>query len=165
MLDVGLVAYDEDRQGEAGCENRDGGEPPEEGVQKRMVVESVITVLCGVGLYASLFMLGKARRAARGELREPSVLQTPRAHLFGGLSNALLGACYYPALAIVTWLSLGRAFALFVFAIVLVAAAVSVVLGYSLLFVTRRPCAYCWTSHAINALLVILFALHLRPSL
>ena len=86
-------------------------------------------------------------------------------NLFGGLSNALLGACYYPALAIVTWLSLGRAFALFVFAIVLVAAAVSVVLGYSLLFVTRRPCAYCWPSHAINALLVILFALHLRPSL
>ncbi|HEY9085014.1 MAG TPA: vitamin K epoxide reductase family protein [Candidatus Tyrphobacter sp.] len=126
-----------------------------------MAVKVLITILCGVGLYASLFMLGKARRAARGELRESSVVETPRARLFGGVSNALLGACYYPALAIATWLSLGRPFALLVFAIALFAAAVSVVLAYSLLFVTRRPCTYCWTSHAINWLLVVLLTVDL----
>ncbi len=126
-----------------------------------MVVKVLITMLCGVGLYASLFMLGKARRAARGQLREPSVVETPRARLFGGLPNALLGAGYYPALAVVSWLSLGKTLGLVVFAIVLFAAAVSVVLAYSLLFVTRRPCPYCWTSHAINWLLVLLVAMHI----
>jgi uncharacterized membrane protein len=30
------------------------------------------------------------------------------------------------------------------------AGGVSAVLAYSLLFVTRMPCTYCWTSHAIN---------------
>ena len=61
--------------------------------------KAVITLLCGVGLYASLFMLAKTRRAERGELAEASVVQTPRARLYGGASNALLGAVYYPAVA------------------------------------------------------------------
>jgi uncharacterized membrane protein len=126
-----------------------------------MAVEAVITMLCGVGLYASLFMLGKARRAALGELEEPSVVQTPRARLFGGVSNALVGTLYYPALAAVTWVPPPKVLALAVLAIVCFAAATSAVLAYSLLFVTRRPCAYCWTSHAINWLLVALVSAHL----
>jgi uncharacterized membrane protein len=121
-----------------------------------------ITVLCGVGLYASLFMLRKARRAARGELVEPSVVQTPRAHLFGNIQNSALGALYYPALAIVTWLALGSDAGLAILGIVCLAAGTSVVLGYSLLFVTRRPCPYCWISHAVNWLLVFLYVLLLR---
>jgi uncharacterized membrane protein len=126
-----------------------------------MIVDAVITVLCGFGFYSSLFMLGKARRAARGELDEPSVVQSPRAHLFGKTPNALLGAVYYPALVAVTWLRLGSAASYTVLAIVLFAAVTSVVLAYSLLFVTKRPCPYCWTSHVINWALVVLFASHL----
>lgn len=126
-----------------------------------MIVSGVITVLCGVGLYASLFMLGKARLAERGLLPEPSVVQTPRARLFGGMPNALIGACYYPALAIATWLPLPQSLEIVVLAIVIAAAATSLYLAYSLLFVTRRSCPYCWTTHAINWLLVLLVAVHI----
>ena len=126
-----------------------------------MIVSGVITVLCGVGLYASLFMLGKARLAARGRLPEPSVVQTPRARLFGGVPNALIGTCYFPALAIATWLPLPRSLEIVVLAIVVAAAATSLYLAYSLLFVTRRSCPYCWSTHGINWLLVFLFALHI----
>ncbi|MBV8116850.1 MAG: hypothetical protein JOZ01_02665, partial [Candidatus Eremiobacteraeota bacterium] len=63
----------------------------------------LITVLCGVGLYASLFMLAKTRRAGRGALKEPSVVQTPRARLVGGIPNAAYGAVYYLLLGIAVW--------------------------------------------------------------
>ncbi len=120
-----------------------------------MVIEAVITLLCGVGLYASLFMLNKSRRAARGEVQGPSVVKTPRAHLFG-VPNSLLGSLYYPALAIAIWLVHGRVAEVVVLAAVVFAAATSIVLGYSLLFVTRRECPYCWTSHAVNWCLLLL---------
>jgi uncharacterized membrane protein len=126
-----------------------------------VVVDLLITMLCGVGLYASLFMLGKARRAARGQLSEPSVVETPRARLFGGVPNALVGVLYYPALAIVSWLPLPMAFGIAALAIVCFAAATSIVLAYSLLYVTRRPCPYCWTSHAVNWALVVLFVVRI----
>jgi uncharacterized membrane protein len=119
----------------------------------------LITVLCGVGLYASLFMLRKSNRAERGELSEPSVVQTPRARLFGGVPNALLGACYYPALAIAVWIAGTEWELASILAIALAAAGVSIVLAYSLLFVTRMPCVFCWTSHAINWCLAICVAL------
>lgn len=127
-----------------------------------MIVAAVVTVLCGVGLYASLFMLRKARQAERGSLAEPSVVQSPRARLFGGLSNALVGAVYYTALAVVVWLPLTRPEALTLLAIVAFAAGTSVLLAYSLLFVTRRACAYCWTSHTVNWSLVFLVGLHVE---
>jgi hypothetical protein len=38
----------------------------------------------------------------------------------------------------------------------LIAALTSAVLGYSLLFVTRRACPYCWTGHGVNGALLIL---------
>jgi uncharacterized membrane protein len=98
-------------------------------------------------------MLRKAQKADRGELTEPSVVQTPRARLFGNLPNALLGAIYYPALALgvsvahsPTLLALALAAAAF-------AAATSLALAFSLLFVTRMPCPYCWMSHAVNWML------------
>lgn len=116
-------------------------------------------MLCGVGLYASLFMLRKGVAAARGELTEPSVVQTPRARLLGGVPNALLGTAYYPALAAAIWFATSR-LALEVVAVpVLAAAATSLVLAYSLLFVTRMPCVYCWTSHAVNWSLALCIAL------
>lgn len=127
-----------------------------------MIVRALITMLCGVGLYASIFMLGKARRAAAGLLSEPSVVETPRARLFGGVSNALVGACYYPALVLATWLPLPPALGFAVLAAVVAAGATSAYLAYSLLLVTRRSCVYCWTSHAINWSLVALYALHVE---
>jgi uncharacterized membrane protein len=105
-------------------------------------------------------MLAKARRAARGLLDEASVVQTPRARLFAGIPNALLGAVYYPALAVAVWIVPGPPVAFAVLAAVTAAALTSAVLAYSLLFVTKMPCPYCWTSHAVNWLLLVLcFAL------
>ncbi len=115
-----------------------------------LVLRAIVTMLCGVGLFASVFMLRKGAAAARGELPEPSVVQTPRARLFGGLPNAALGACYYPALGLAIWLAGDRTEFTVLFLAALFAAGVSAVLAYSLLFVTKMPCVYCWTSHAIN---------------
>jgi uncharacterized membrane protein len=120
-----------------------------------MVVRTVITVLCGVGLYTSLFMLRKSIRAARGEISGPSVVKTPRAHLFG-VPNSLLGSLYYPAVAITVWFVRSQLAAVVLLLVVLCAAATSVVLAYSLLFITRRECPICWTSHAINWTLLVL---------
>ncbi|HTZ55033.1 MAG TPA: vitamin K epoxide reductase family protein [Candidatus Acidoferrum sp.] len=124
-----------------------------------MVLRAIITVLCGVGLYASLFMLRKGAVAARGELTEPSVVQTPRARLVGGVPNSLLGVAYYPALAIAVWLADTHLALALLMVPVLAAAAISLVLAYSLLFVTRMPCVFCWTSHAINWSLALCTAL------
>jgi uncharacterized membrane protein len=124
-------------------------------------VRILITVLCGVGLYASLFMLGKTRRAERGELTERSVVQTPRARLLGGIPNAAFGAAYYPLLAAGTWIATVPWQAAVLFGAALLAAAMSAVLAYSLLRVTRMPCPYCWTSHAINGALAICTILNL----
>jgi len=121
-----------------------------------MVVRTVITVLCGVGLYTSLFMLRKSIRAARGEIRGPSVVKSPRAHLFG-VPNSLLGSLYYLALAVSVWLVRSPLAAVVLLLVVLSAAATSVVLAYSLLFITRGECPFCWTSHAINWTLLALY--------
>jgi len=115
-----------------------------------LLVRTVITVLCAVGFYASVFMLRKSMLAAAGKLRERSVVQTERAKLFFGAPNALIGIVYYSALGAVSWttaatLPLACALAASAFA-----AATSVYLAYSLLFVTKRSCPYCWTSHAVN---------------
>lgn len=120
------------------------------------ILEVAITVLCGVGLYASLFMLAKTERAQRGLLEEPSVVQSPRARLYGGVPNAALGLVYYAALAAAVWLVRAPAGVAVVLAAVAFAAITSLVLAYSLLFVTRRACPYCWTAHAVNWSLAIL---------
>lgn len=127
-----------------------------------MIVRAAITILCGVGLYVSLFMLRKSRRAARGELAGPSVVKTPRAHLFG-VPNSLLGVVYYVVLGIAIWLVRGAPAELALLAASLLAAATSVGLAYSLLFITRRECPYCWTSHVVNWVLLLLCGLQFVP--
>lgn len=122
-----------------------------------MVIRAVITLLCGVALYASLFMLNKSRRAARGEVKGPSVVKTPRAHLFG-VPNSLLGTIYYPCLAAAVWLVHGRTAEIVLLVVALGAAATSAYLAYSLIYVTRRECPYCWTSHIVNWCLLALCA-------
>ncbi len=120
-----------------------------------MVVKVIITLLCVVALYASLFMLNKSRRAARGEVKGPSVVKTPRAHLFG-VPNSLVGALYYPAVAVAVWFVHGAVAEFALLAMMLAAAATSVYLGYSLIYVTRRECPFCWTSHVVNWCLFVL---------
>lgn len=115
-----------------------------------LLVRSVISVLCAVGFYASVFMLRKSIRAEQGKLRESSVVQTPRAKLFGGVPNALIGIVYYPTLAVVAWSAVPRALLWCALAAAVFAAATSAFLAYSLLFVTRRSCVYCWTAHVAN---------------
>ncbi len=118
-----------------------------------------VACLCLVGLYASVFMLRKQRRADRGEEPEPSVVMSPRAKAIG-VSNALVGIVYYAALlGLAPFLKIplvwGAALAASIFA-----AAFSVYLAYSLLFVTRLPCIYCWAGHVVNwSLLVMILTL------
>jgi uncharacterized membrane protein len=121
-----------------------------------------VLLLCAAGGYASAFMARKAERAVRGELSEPSVVETPRARLFGSVSNAAIGLVYYLALAAaLPFLDRPLVWGV-AFAAALAAATMSAYLAYSLLFITRRPCAFCWTSHAVNWLLVALL-LAARP--
>jgi uncharacterized membrane protein len=114
-----------------------------------------IAVLAAVGIYVSAFMLFKQRRGERGGLSEPSVVMTARART-AGVSNALVGLLFYVGMLILTpLLSHPLAWVLAV-AAALLASALSVYLAYSLLFVTRMPCAYCWTGHVVNWLLLAL---------
>ncbi len=124
-----------------------------------MILQGTILLLCGVGLYASGFMTLKAARAARGELRERSVVETPRARSFGGAPNAALGLVYYGALALATLLFAVPAMWALALGAALGAAAFSAYLAYSLLFVTRMPCVYCWTGHVVNWTLIVLVLL------
>jgi uncharacterized membrane protein len=129
-------------------------------VEETMLVRLLITVLCGVGLYASLFMLAKSRRAAKGLLQEPSVVQSPRARLLWGIPNSAVGVAYYPLVALAVWLLPANSL-LPALVLAAAAAAMSFVLAYSLLFITKMPCPFCWTSHGINwSLLVLLWLLH-----
>ncbi len=123
-----------------------------------MTPRAIIAALCLIGLYAATFMLRKQVRAALGALKEPSVVQSPRARV-AGVPNALFGLLYYAALLAVTpflqralvWEAALGASA--------IAATFSLYLAYSLLFVTRLPCAYCWTGHAVNWSLFLLLLL------
>jgi uncharacterized membrane protein len=100
-------------------------------------------------------MLRKSLLAERGQLAEPSVVQTPRAKLFGGVPNAFIGTLYYTGQAAVSWSAHGAVLLTAAFAVSIAATVTSAFLGYSLLFVTRRSCPYCWTAHAVNFTLSI----------
>jgi uncharacterized membrane protein len=120
---------------------------------------AAIWALCAVGFYASAFMYRKARFAAAGRLREPSVVDTPRARAIGGIPNAAFGLFYYPLVALaMLWFHVNSVWALTV-AASLAAAAFSLYLAYSLLFITRRACPYCWASHLVNWTLPFLLLL------
>ncbi len=139
------MTNDEIRERKGGREQRKRADFSKEGIQA-MVIRGVITVLCGVALYASLFMLNKSRRAARGEVKGPSVVKTPRAHLFG-VPNSLLGTFYYPGVAVAVWVLHGRVSAAILAAGRAGCRGYVAYLAYSLLYITRRECPYCWTSH------------------
>jgi uncharacterized membrane protein len=115
-----------------------------------MLLRVIISLLCAVGFYASVFMLRKSIRAKHGEVKGPSVVKSPRAKLFAGLPNALFGVVYYAAIAAVTWFAHARIFFILAELAALFAAGTSLYLAYSLLYVTKKQCPYCWTAHAVN---------------
>jgi uncharacterized membrane protein len=128
-----------------------------------LLLNSCITALCATGAYASVFMLRKTVVAARGGLREPSIVQTPRARLFAGLPNALFGCAYYLALATVVWCCPTPAARWAALAAAIAAGVTSLYLAYTLTFVTRHSCPYCWTAHVVNWLLLASVARLLVP--
>jgi uncharacterized membrane protein len=123
-----------------------------------VLTRGALLVLCAVGFYTSGFMYRKSQRASRSELAETSVVQTPRARAIGGIPNATFGLAYYAALAAAIPLLGFPAVKTAALAASLLAAAFSLYLAYSLLFVTKMPCVYCWTSHVINWLLPAVLA-------
>jgi len=123
-----------------------------------------IDALCLIGLYGAVYMQGKANRYARGEVAEPSVVQQPRARVFGGVANSSFGIAYYALLLIAAWFLNTPLVYDAALVAALLAAALSAYLAYSLLFITRMPCPFCWTGHAVNwMLLVLLLAYRQTP--
>ena len=99
---------------------------------------------------ADVFWMPQVCRMTRGACL--SVLDTPRAKLFG-LPNSLFGLFAY------AYFILDLFFFPPVPGLVLAAVAFarSLYLACSLAFVTRLPCPLCWTSHAINLLLFLIY--------
>jgi uncharacterized membrane protein len=95
-------------------------------------------------------MHGKAEQDRRGGLRESSVVQTPRARLFGGVDNALIGLAYYPAVAIAIFFFSVPAVRFAALIAAAAATAVTLFLLYSLLFITKMKCSNCMIAHACN---------------
>jgi uncharacterized membrane protein len=116
----------------------------------------LILALCAIGLFVSFRMQSKARQARQGQLDEPSVVQTPRATLFGRIPNSLFGIAYYALLALASFFLTVPAVHVAAIVAAALAALMSVYLAYSLLFVTRMPCVNCWTGHVINWILLVL---------
>jgi uncharacterized membrane protein len=115
-----------------------------------LLLAALIDALCLVGLYAALYMTAKAARYARGELTEPSVVQQPPARAIGGIPNSVFGITYYCLLLVAAWwLAVPLVYNAALVAS-LVASAFSFYLAYSLLFVTRMACVFCWTGHVVN---------------
>lgn len=114
---------------------------------------AAIAGLACVGIFVSFHMLRKQKRGDRGDLAEPSVVMTARAKLTG-LPNALLGSIFYVAVLIATPFLATHLVWMAVFAAAALAGAFSIFLAFSLLFVTRMPCPYCWTGHVVNWLLI-----------
>lgn len=112
-----------------------------------------VAIAAGSGMYVAQHMYRKSRRAEKGELDEPSVVERPAARSLFGIPNAAFGIAYYGLqlaqlpFAGAPWVRRG------ILAASGLALAQSVYLMYSLLFVTRMPCPYCWTGHAVNVLL------------
>lgn len=120
-----------------------------------MAIKLSIAALCAVGLFVSSRMQLKAALAARGELDEPSVVQTPRARLIGGATNSAFGIIYYGLMLVAVWFTSTHAVWVAAVVAAILAACVSAYLAYSLLFLTRMPCAMCWTGHTVNWLLLV----------
>jgi uncharacterized membrane protein len=127
-------------------------------------VRFLVLALCAIGLYVSIYMQRKAMLARAGALTEASVVQTPRARVVGGVPNSLIGIGYYFFLATASFALADPAVHIAALIASSLAAAMSLYLAYSLLFVTKMPCVNCWIGHFVNwALFVVLVVGYLRP--
>jgi uncharacterized membrane protein len=124
-------------------------------------VTPALLALAVVGVYVAAQMHRKAIRGRRGLLVEPSVVQTARARVLAGVPNSAIGLVYYVCIGVAAFF---QEIPLFHDASVVaasLAAVMSLYLAYSLLFVTKMPCAMCWTGHVVNwALLAVLLFWH-----
>jgi uncharacterized membrane protein len=114
----------------------------------------IVIACCFVGFLASRTMHAKAEADRRGELRERSVVQTPRARLFGGIDNAVVGLAYYPAVAVASFFFAVPLIRIATLVAAAAATAVSIYLIYSLFFVTKMKCSNCMIAHATNILIM-----------
>ena len=113
----------------------------------------LVIVCCFAGYIASRNMHLKAEADRRGELRERSVVQSPRARLFGGIDNAMLGLAYYPAVATASFFFGNPIVRISALVAASAAMAVSVYLLYSLFFITKMRCTNCVLANGANILL------------
>jgi uncharacterized membrane protein len=102
-----------------------------------------------------------------------TVVQTPYARVFG-VPNSLLGIFYY--LGILAWAAVGSGLGRTgawetrgaLGYLLLAASAISVVLGFYLVYALRRKlaidCPLCYTAHAINAALLALLLVALQTA-
>jgi uncharacterized membrane protein len=125
-------------------------------VMKPLFRKLTTATAAGAGLYVAQYMYRKSRRAQNGELDEPSVVERPAARSLFGIPTAAFGLAYYGLQIAALPFSDSRAVRRGVLAASALALAQTVYLMYSLLLVTRMPCAYCWTGHAVNGLLFAL---------
>jgi uncharacterized membrane protein len=119
-------------------------------------IHVLVIACCAMGLRAALRMHEKSEADRRGELQEASVVQTPRARLFGGVDNALIGLVYYPAVAIASLCFSVAPIRVATLIAAAAATAVSFYLMYSLLFITKRACANCWSAHTMNIMILVM---------
>ena len=118
------------------------------------IVHALVIVCCIVGFVASRTMHAKAEADRRGDLRETSVVQSPRARLFGGIDNAMVGLAYYPAVAIASFFFTIPIVRIATLAAALAAMAVSIYLLYSLFFITKMRCTNCVLANSTNIVIV-----------
>ena len=124
----------------------------------------IVILLSAIGFWIALYFTGVFYKwfspavawvPAVCRLDEKSclkVLETPRAKIFG-IPNSAFGLGIYGYLML-AGNALAPQWGLFLTALAL---GRSVFLAYSLLFVTRIPCKLCFTTHAINLTLFVIF--------
>jgi uncharacterized membrane protein len=122
------------------------------------LAHALVILCCVAGFIASRAMHAKAEADRRGELHEQSVVQSPRARLFGGVDTAAIGLAYYPAVALASLFFSDRLIRIATLTAATAALAVSLYLLYSLLFITRRTCTNCMLAHVANALIAVSLA-------
>lgn len=122
-----------------------------------LVLPIAITALCAAGAYASVFLLLKWVSVRRDPPPEASVVQTPYATIVPGVPNMVLGIGYYAAAAAAAWLR-GPGVCTAAVSASLAALLASLYLAYRLRRTLKMTCPFCWSAHAVNAALALLFA-------
>ena len=143
-----------------------------------MAIRIGLIVLCGLGLSISLyftmvyFKVMKpdqwfVPRVCRMEEGTCSfIIRTPDARIFG-LPNFVLGLLYYTALIAVNIASSTQAHELLyqlLSAVSVGTVLLGVYLTYSLLFKLKTNCVLCFTSHIVNAVIMILLIIQLTST-